>query len=1401
MTDSSAGGSSEAYKQFRFDKFEPETEKWDYYLQRFELELEMHGLMTVDTANLLRNLLLSKVGPYVFKILADHFKPIKLTAKSYKELIDVLNRFYGKKVYVFAERVNFAGSFRKENEAITDYVNRLRASAGDCGFGDGLDGRMRDQLIFGINNRGWQEKIIQKHPSIDTTLEDVEATAVILEQASIQAGQLTFLQPDAHVNRVSRHSAVPKVNKTFKFPKADNQNFSSNEQKTVVRELYANEDCLFCGGSRHRRKSCPAFGKTCSGCGENNHFYRVCVISGNAIIKQTANMTNQNKQKRSTRCVREEQDEDDNISEAEGVSESDTDNEVAIRNVRKVGGSSRVMLSTVINGRDLDMLFDPGSVHAVVGKTVWRQIGKPKLTECADLIAYGDKPIRTLGKTSVDVSAFKKTLNLQIYVTKENDIPLFGLDWCLAFNVPLPTGAKILHVKSDDVREKNLMGEEEVSENNTVNKLLEEFGHVFEESLGTIRGHYAKIHIQDNITPKRFRPRNVPLALQDQVAAELQRLVKEGVLEPVDTTNQSISWASPIVVVMKSNGKVRLCADFKVTINRFVQMDDYPLPRFEDITAKLSGGKYFSKIDLKDAYLQMEVHPESRKYLVVATHKGYFAYKRLPFGISFAPALFQRTMDQILSGIDGVVCYLDDILITAPNMMLHLRRLREVLRRLQAAGIRTQRSKCDWLMNGVTYLGHRIDDKGLHPTENHVEAIRNMPIPQNTTQLRSFLGAITYYGRFIENLHVKCVPLHRLLKKNAKWEWTEEDTHVFHELKRSLTSSETLVHYDPDKPLVVSSDASGVGAGAVLSHGFPDGTLKPVAFASRSFSDVESRYSTIDKEALGLVYAVTKFHQYLYGRRFTLITDHKPLERIFGEDRQTPKIASNRLLRWAMTLNSYDFEIIYRPGKENGPADSLSRLPLPVSVDSCNVPLHSRLLHLRVGKLPVRRQELKKETERDAVMSNVIRCLRSYWPNKKDVPLDLLPFYEKRDELSFEEGVLLWNGRVCVPTLLRERVLGMLHDGHPGTSAMLSLARLHVYWPKLDVDINYEVDKCLSCQESRKNGHSSSLPPWGVSSEPWSRLHLDFAGPFEGKMWLVLVDSYSRWLEIVPMKTVTSIKTIEVLRSIFARFGLPKFLVTDNGPQLVSSEFEEFCNMNGITHVRVTPYHPKSNGLAERAVRTFKERMRASSQTLTQNVRLQSFLFSYRNTERRSTKRTPSQLMFGRHLRSRFDLLKPDITKNMEMEQMTQKRNHDRGAIGQNFEKGEAVWVNNPLDKGCKPGVVEEQTGPLSYVVNMDGVTRRKHCEQLRRRMEVDCPAEIEKPIMNLPHVTEGLLSDDLVDMNQDIEKTHELPGLLNAFERGSEIIRSDQPAEGSAPVTPRRNPARNRRLPERYRL
>ena len=380
-----------------------------------------------------------------------------------------------------------------------------------------------------------------------------------------------------------------------------------------------------------------------------------------------------------------------------------------------------------------------------------------------------------------------------------------------------------------------------------------------------------------------------------------------------------------MVPVLKSVGKVRICGDYKVTVNKATKLDKYPIPRIDELFASLSGEKSFSKLDLSHVYQQIQLKEESRKYVAINTHKGLFLYNRLPFGVASAPSIFQRIMENLLQGIPGVCVYIDDILVTSRTEEEHLDNLTEVLRRLAEAGMRLKMGKCAYLLPAVKYLGHTISAEGLSTSEAKVRGILEAPAPQNVAQLRSFLGLVNYYGKFLPNLATTLSPLYALLQKHKKWTWGKSQDEAFNKIKDVLKSSKVLAHFDDQLPLILSYDASPYGLGAVLSHKMTNGDERPVGFASRT----EQKYSQLDKEALALVFGIKKYHQYLYGRRFELKTDHQPLTHIFDESRPIPTMASGRIQRWALTLGAYSYTIQFKQGKDNSNTDALSRLPVP----------------------------------------------------------------------------------------------------------------------------------------------------------------------------------------------------------------------------------------------------------------------------------------------------------------------------------------------------------------------------------------------------------------------------------------------------------------------------------------
>ena len=563
------------------------------------------------------------------------------------------------------------------------------------------------------------------------------------------------------------------------------------------------------------------------------------------------------------------------------------------------------------------------------------------------------------------------------------------------------------------------------------------------------------------------------------------------------------------MMVPKRDGEVRICGDYKVTVNPVLEVDQYPLPRPEDLFATLARGKYFSTMDLSHAYNQLPLDDNARPFLTINTHRGLYQYTRLPFGVASAPSIFQKTMDMILQGMSGVICYLADILISGRTKDGHLDNLRKVLQKLQEHNIRAKKSKCTFMKTSVRYLGHVIDADGLHATDDKIKAIVNAPRPRNVAELRSFLGLLNYYGRFIPNLSSLIYPLNNLLGQKAKWQWTKACKEAVASAKEKIASSNVLTHYDSTLPVQLAADASSYGIGAVISHVLENGEERPIAFASRTLQPSERNYAQVEEEALSLVFGVCKFHSYLYGRKFTLVTDHKPLTTILGPKNGVPPIAAARLQRWALKLAAYSYDIEFRSTDKHANADGLSRLPLH-HVEPLGYTSEPSVFNLQqIGSLPVTAAKLAAATRNDRELSRVYQYLTKGWP--REVESSLSTYAAKKSELTVEGGCILWGVRVIIPTKWRKRLLLELHRDHPGSCKMKSIARGYMWWPGMDQSIEDLVKSCLDCQQIGKAPPVAPLQPWERPTRVFQRLHIDFAGPFQGAMFFIEVDAYSKW--------------------------------------------------------------------------------------------------------------------------------------------------------------------------------------------------------------------------------------------------------------------------------------------------
>ncbi|UYV76686.1 K02A2.6-like, partial [Cordylochernes scorpioides] len=394
----------------------------------------------------------------------------------------------------------------------------------------------------------------------------------------------------------------------------------------------------------------------------------------------------------------------------------------------------------------------------------------------------------------------------------------------------------------------------------------------------------------------------------------------------MDTVDSPI--ASPLVCVPKKNGKIRICADFKRTLNPFIEDVKYPIPNIDNVLHSFFGKSIFSKIDLSSAYHQILLDEESQKLTVISTHKGLFKYKRLPFGIKSGATIFQRTMDNIFSGLKNVIIYLDDILIASSDVNEHISDIETVMNKLSDFNFSINKEKSLFFVDEINYLGHRINKNGIYPLEDKLDSIKKCPKPSNISELKSFLGMLSFYSKFVRNLSIQANPLFSLLKRSYNWNWKNEHDQAFEKCKNLISTKTCLTHYSQDLPLYVTCDASNYGIGGYISH-IVNGIEKPITFVSRTLNDTEKKYSQIEKEGLSIFFTLNRLKQFLYGRKFIINTDHKPLLAIFGDKNNLPALVANRLHRWSLSISNFNFEIKYTKGTEIPLADFLSRFPNP----------------------------------------------------------------------------------------------------------------------------------------------------------------------------------------------------------------------------------------------------------------------------------------------------------------------------------------------------------------------------------------------------------------------------------------------------------------------------------------
>jgi len=1173
----------------------------------------------------------------------------------------------------------------------------------------------RDLFLFGLDNDNFMSRIISEEA------EDVSTETIRQKLKRLESGKATA----KYIKNTSASSSVTPAASEVNFTKQQNfkKNFRGKRKKPQNRDAQGpaakkqhaesppkqqpqqkprqhqpgqqpqhqnkqhqqQNTCYKCGDSRHRPGfKCPASNYQCKTCKRFGHFTSLCFKKAEGVNLLTETRNEQSFM---------ETWEINNIHSRPQVRPSKR-LYANLPLVNQQNHCRRTYLRTRLDlGADINLM--PVSAYIkLIGDKNLNNLGPVR----CNITTYTKDSIENLGSTSVFVKyPGQPTVKLDFNVTNEEGSTLICCQdlLALALVIPkagleeIPRDAHLVSSSSDETEDVNNVTSSTATPLVTRKEDIKKHFSDCLNGLGQFPGDPYHINVDPKVPPVRVPCRKVDIHLEQKFKEQLNGMLEAGVIMP---QNDPTPWINSFVIV-EAKDKIRICLD-PTNLNKAVIREPYHYRTPDDIYHKLAKAKFFSVVDLKKGYWQIPLDEESSYLTTFNTPFGRFRFTRVPFGITVSGDAFQRKIDSVYNRLNMVTGIADDMLIWGEKEdgSDHDLAFTEFMQTTRANNLKLNYDKIQYKTKSVSFFGERYTTDGHRPADDKVKAILEMKTPTDVAGVQTFMGTIQFLAKYSPRVAELSEPLRQLTCKNTAWNWGPEHEQAFRDLKKEISSAPSLGFYDPSKDLILQTDASTKGLGAVLLQ---EG--KPIYFASKSLTNSQKNYVAIELEALAVSWAIEKFHHYLYGKHFVLETDHKPLESILNRSLQD---APRRLQRLLMTTLPYDKTVKYIKGSTNVLADCLSRSP----VDHDTIQLPRLQINLITQDIPCnadRLQKLRESTAKDETLVLLKEIVKQGWPKKiQNLPPELKPYWTFRERITIEDGLLLKDRCIIVPDADRKDILSQLHRGHQGIQKCLQRARSSVYWPKLSDELTELVTNCKTCLKFAAANRQDNIGPslgQEVPTTPWTKLASDIF-TWQNQNFLILVDYMSRFPIVRKLTSMTAECVLSHLNSIFNEYGPPNSIVTDNGPCYSSASFKTAMLQHGVHHITTSPHYHQSNGLAEGYVRIVKQLFNKAHE---EGSSILTALRIYRTTPLSADLPSPYELLFNRP--PPLDL--PQMPRHSAAPVRNTDK-HPESADQSILPPGTAVMFLTPPEKIWKPAKVVQYLGYRSYKIEAENGAR-----------------------------------------------------------------------------------------------